>query len=254
MAPAVLSALPTRFNAGTTVKYSRAHADYPANDSWTLALHLSGGASLSIAGSANGAGFDVTIPAAKTATVTVVNCSFSAAGRVITRSAGDFTADGVLPGYLVTGPGIPPGAYVKSVDSATTLTISEPAEAAGSGLSLPFRFPEGIFRWEERVTKSGEVYAADAGTVSIDPDISGSPAGSLQSWEQRMLPLVEDIIEGRIGSDTESYQIADRAKTAVRMRDWLSFRSFLKAAVAQQRNPGRIGIVRTAFTGAGAET
>ena len=254
MATATLSALPDRFNAGTTVKYERTFADYPANDGWTMALHLSGGAYFSTAATASGAAFKVTIAASKTATVAVTGCATTAASKIVTRVSGDFAADGVLPGYLVSGPGIPSGAYVKTVDSATQATLSEPADATGSSLSLKFRFPDGVYRWEERVSKAGEVFPADEGTASIDPDISAAPAGSLQSWEERMLPLVEDILEGRITSDMESYQIADRAKTAVRVSDWISFRSYLKRVVAQRRTPGKLLVMRAIFTGAGAES
>jgi hypothetical protein len=254
MALATLSALPDRFNAGTTVKYSRTFADYPASDGWTLALHISGGAYFSIAATVSGTTFAVTIPASKTATVSVTNGATTAAAKIVTRASGDFVVDGVLAGYLVSGPGIASGAYVKTVDSATQVTLSEAAEATGSSLALKFRFPDGIYAWEERASKAGEVAPADKGTVNIDPDISSAPAGALQSWEERMLPLVDDILQGRITSDMESYQIADRAKTAVRMRDWLDFRSYLKRVIAQRRTPGKLLVMRATFTGAGAES
>jgi len=248
-----MTALPDRFNAGTTLIYTRAYSDFPAGQGWALTLHLSGGASLSAAGAASGNSFVITVLPAKTATVSVSGCSYSAGSPVLTRAAGSFATDNIIPGYLVSAPGIPSGAYVKTVDSATQVTLSEPATAAGSSLSATFRFPSGLYSWEERAANAGAVYSAGTGLVSIDPDIAGAPAGSFQSWEQRMLPLVEDILEGRITSDMESYQIADRAKTAVRVRDWLAFRSYLRSAISQQRSPGRFIMARGSFTGASAE-
>lgn len=245
--------MPARINAGTTLVYTRAYGDFPAGQGWALTLYLAGGASLSAAGGASGDSFVITLPAAKTGTVTVADCDYSAASPILTRATGSFTTDNIIPGYLVTAPGIASGAYVKTVDSAAQVTLSEPATAAGVSLAATFRFPAGIFSWEERAALAGSVYSASTGVVSIDPDIAGAPAGALLSWEQRMLPLVEDILEGRITSDMESYQIADRAKTAVRVRDWLAFRSYLKTAIAQQRNPGTFIMARASFTGAGAE-
>jgi hypothetical protein len=238
MAAPSLSALPARFNAGNTVKYTRRHSDYPASAGWGLALHISGLATFSAAGTPVGDAFDVAITAAKTANVTVTGCTVTAAG-VVTRGAGNFTTDGVLPGYLAHGPGIPRGAFVKTVDSATVVTLSEPC-TAGASLSLLFRFPPGVYAWREVVTLAAEVYTAAEGTVSIDPDINGAPAGSLQTWEQEMLPVVEDIIAGKVATDTASYQIADRAKTALNFRDMLSFLGYLRAAVRGQANPGAL--------------
>jgi len=173
-------------------------------------------------------------------------------GNRISRSAGDFNSDGILPGYLVHGPGIPSGAYVKSVDSNTQVTLSEPATATASNLVLKLRFPPGLYRWEERVTKSGELYTADSGVLGIDPDIASAPVGALQTREERLLPLVEDIIEGRVTSDMESYQIAERAKVAVRMRDWWEFRAHLQRVVAARRYPGRLLRGLASFTGPSA--
>lgn len=237
MAAPNLTALPARFRAGNTVKYTRTHSDYPASAGWGLALHISGlAAAFTTTGSASGDAFLLTIAATKTATVNVANCTVTAAG-VVTRAAGNFTTDGVLPGYLVNGPGIPRGAYIKTVDSATQVTLSEPC-TAGASLALAFRFPPGVYTWEERVTLAGEVYTADAGVVSVDPDIAGAPAGATQSWEQEMLPLVQDCISGKVATDTASYQIADRAKTALNFRDMRDFLAHLQAAVRAQANPG----------------
>jgi hypothetical protein len=250
-----LTALPDRFNAGTTVKYTRTHGDYPASQGWSLSLYLNGAASLTILGSPNGNAFNVTVPAAQTATVSVADASTTAGSKTLGKGAGSFVTDGVRAGDLVSGPGIPSGAYVDGnfPIGATSLTLSEAATATASGLAVKFRFPDGVYSWEERASKAGEVFVADEGTVNVDPDIAGAPAGAFQTWEERMLPLVNDIIEGRITSDMESYQIADRAKTAVRMRDWMAFRGFLKAAISGQANPGKLTMVRAAFTGAGAE-
>ena len=74
MAPTMqtLTEFPESFAAGTTVKYTRSLSDYPANDGWTLAVHLRG---RTVEGSANatvaasGADYVVTFPATVTASL-----------------------------------------------------------------------------------------------------------------------------------------------------------------------------------------
>lgn len=253
MAGPVGNAPPAKFNAGETVKYTRQFTNYPVSGGWSLMLYIAGASSFSVSATPSGANFAVTIPAAKTATVSISTGTGGTTinSPIVTRQAGDFVADGVMPGYLVHGKGISTGAYVKTVDSATQVTLSEPATATGTALALAFRFPPGVYTWQERATLSGEAYIADSGTMVIDPDLAGVPAGAIQSWEARMLPLVEDVIEGRIPADAAAYQIGDRAKTLVDMEDWIAFRRELLAKVASQSNPGKVQSMLATFTGAG---
>ncbi len=65
MAPE-LSALPSSFSAGTTVRYRKRLSEYPAGAGWTLTLHLAGASVLARAAAADGDDFIVTIEAADT--------------------------------------------------------------------------------------------------------------------------------------------------------------------------------------------
>jgi hypothetical protein len=63
-----LTALPPTFAAGTTVRYRRSHADYPASAGWELTLHLNGEKSVAhIAAVADGDDFTFTLTATVTA-------------------------------------------------------------------------------------------------------------------------------------------------------------------------------------------
>lgn len=64
-----LTALPAQLPAGTTVKYTRAHADFPADQGWGLTLYLAGVKLASFAGTPTGASFAFTLDAATTATL-----------------------------------------------------------------------------------------------------------------------------------------------------------------------------------------
>ena len=249
----ILAALPSRFIAGTTVVYACNRGEFNPADGWSLTLYLAGQSTLSVLATTSGDGYLVTIPAASTATKTVAGCSWSAGGKVITRAAGDFTADGILPGYFVHHPSLPPHTRILTIDSATTATISEVALAAGASVALPFRFPEGVYTWQERLSKGAEVVTGDEGTLTIAPDIAGAPAGTYQSYEELLLQRVEDVLAGRVKDDTESYQIADRAKTLTRTTDLMAAYRSLKRTVQLQRNRGQLGVVRSAFTGVSAE-
>lgn len=61
-----LSALPAAFLAGTTVKYTRSLADYPATGGWTLKLALAGPAAFSKDAAASGADHAVELTATDT--------------------------------------------------------------------------------------------------------------------------------------------------------------------------------------------
>jgi hypothetical protein len=62
-----LTALPSSFAAGTTVKYTRNLADRPANGGWALELVISGRSRLAVNATPSGADFAITLPATETA-------------------------------------------------------------------------------------------------------------------------------------------------------------------------------------------
>lgn len=95
MAAPVLSALPPRFDAGTTVTYTVSHSNYPANDGWTLKLHVAG---IHKDATASGAAFLVTLAA--TDTEFVANGTYSWA-EIVTKGTDILTAD---EGFVVIDP------------------------------------------------------------------------------------------------------------------------------------------------------
>ncbi len=66
MTLAIPNEMPASFAAGTTLKYRRAYADFPASQGWTLTLYLTEGKALAVnskAAVADGDAFLFTIPA-----------------------------------------------------------------------------------------------------------------------------------------------------------------------------------------------
>lgn len=62
-----LTQMPARFDAGTTLTYTRTLPDTPANDGWALVVYLNGKSAANATAVASGADFVVTFTAAATA-------------------------------------------------------------------------------------------------------------------------------------------------------------------------------------------
>lgn len=177
---ATLSAIPDRFNAGETVKYTKSFADFPATGSWTAKLWLAGPSIVSggIAGTPNGAAFDFVV------------------------------------------------------------------SAAVSGVLLP-----GRYRWEERVTKAGETYVADEGTLVVDPNIESATTGSLQDPNEKLLASVEAAIDALITGKVSEYQVAGRVVRYHDLDMLRKWRGELKRTIAANRSPGKLlPVVRARMT------
>lgn len=165
-----LTALPDRFNAGETVKYSKNYADYPANAGWTAILYLAGASVLNVSGAANGAAFDFTLTAAQT------------------------------------------GALL-----------------------------QGVYRWEERVTKAGETFIADEGTTIVDPNIANATAGSLQDYKEKLLGEVEAAISSMLAGKVAEFQILGHAARYLDFDDLVKLRGQLKREIAAGAFRGKFG-------------
>lgn len=115
----------------------------------------------------------------------------------------------------------------------------------------------GNYAWHIIVEKSGEKYVADHGTVEVLRNIARATAGDMQSWEEKQLTIIDDVLNNRFTSDVQTYTIAGRAVTKIPISELLRIRSELKAAVDAQRgaNAGKFGReVRARFPGLAAET
>jgi autotransporter-associated beta strand protein len=71
---------------------------------------------------------------------------------------------GLMVGQQVTGTGLPAGAFVKSIDSATQATLSLPATAAGTGLTLTGQ----AFNQFGSPTSLTDVFNIQTGIVRVD--------------------------------------------------------------------------------------
>ncbi len=104
----------------------------------------------------------------------------------------------------------------------------------------------GPYRYAERLTNAatGEIYDlhGDELVIVIEPNVSSSPAGAFNTWEEAQLAVVEAAIAGRLTADLQTYQIAGRSITKIPIQELRSIRGELRAAVWRQNNPGKLGV------------
>jgi hypothetical protein len=170
MTQPVALTVPEKIVAGTTVKFQRSFADYPASDGWTYAIYFIGAQKLTKAGVANGAAFDVTLAITDT---------------------DDFTTAGAV-------------------------------------------------RYQEQVSKAGEVYSVGEGTTVVELNYITAAAGATQTFEEKTLAVIEAALSGRLTSDTQSYQIGGRQVIKIPVEELIKLRNQFAYAVRYQRT-GEMG-------------
>jgi hypothetical protein len=166
-------------------------------------------------------------------TLTSLPESFAAGTTVAyTRTLTDYPANGGWTLSLVLNgiDRLAKNAAANGADHAMTLLAAE---------TSPLR--AGLYTFEERVTKSPEVYTVSSGQVTVTANLTTAAVGELQSWEEKTLAVVEAALEGRLASDLESYQIAGRAVTKIPAKELMAIRNELSARVARMKNGGQIG-------------
>jgi len=145
-------------------------------------------------------------------------------------TAGIYIAGAAVTRAPITG--TPNGSYFDFVLSAAALAS----------------FPSGNYQWQIIVAKAGESYIAASGVLRVLPNVAQATAGSLLTWAERTLPIVEAAIEGRLTADVQSYQINGRAVTKIPIGELLNLRAKCVGIIRQEQHPGEfITNVQTNF-------
>lgn len=119
----------------------------------------------------------------------------------------------------------------------------------------------GNYNWQERATLAGETYVADFGVLEVLPNLAAATAGSLQSFNAKLLAAVEASLNLRFGVGAasaidvvEEYTIHGRSLKKFSTAELLDLRSRLRQIVRSEANPGRLGPkVLVTFTGVDQE-
>lgn len=108
----------------------------------------------------------------------------------------------------------------------------------------------GQYRYALRATNTGVIEQVAEGTLIVDADIAAATDGSLQSWAERTLAIVEAALAGKLTGGMAAYQILGRAVTHYSPAELMQLRAQLSAEVARQR-PGGSSLrpIAITFTG-----
>jgi hypothetical protein len=148
--------------------------------------------------------------------------------------------DGWAYTFALAGPASLSKAGTPSGDAfEVTLTATETA-----GL------PHGGYRYSEFVAKGGEVFEVGRGVLEVQPDLAAAQGNSALSHAERTLLIIEAALEGRLPNGMETYQIAGRAVSKMKIKELMELRGHYAALVWRQRNPGKLGpTVKVTFGG-----
>lgn len=80
-----------------------------------------------------------------------------------------------------------------------------------------------------------------SGTLILTPNMTTAAAGDLTPFAERMLPIIEAAIAGRLTVDQQSMQIDGTAIVNIPIVELTRLRAQFRAAVWRKRNPGKIG-------------
>lgn len=114
----------------------------------------------------------------ETETRNVAGCTWTTAAKTLTRASGSFTTDGVTAGMLVIATGIADGTYVKSVDSALQITLSEFPTANGTALSV--RFWNGMLGVNTSPTTGKATFQSVGGYLALGGSIEDQYRGRVR--------------------------------------------------------------------------
>ena len=174
--------------------------------------------------------------------------SFAAGTTVkLTLSSAEYPADAAWTAKLyVAGRSVIVPVVGVASGADFTFTLSATVTAA----LLP-----GAYSWRVLATKSGEVYQADTGTVTVLQDLAQAGEGDAQSFAEKALMLVEARLLGRYLEDMESFQVAGRAVSQIPQKELLAVRDRLAEEIRLAGAGGQfIRDVRVTFSGTVNET
>lgn len=148
-----------------------------------------------------------------------------------TKSFGDYPAsDGWgFTLYLAGAKTLP---VVGVVDgNAFTVTIN-PSDTTG--------LTAGLYKYVERVDKSGEVREVGSGVVTIKSDLATARDGDEQSWLESDIAMLKAHIANRVPAGMEAYAVAGRQVSKIPLREAISMLTDLESRLASISNPDSV--------------
>lgn len=128
---------------------------------------------------------------------------------------------------------------------ATIASVVADADGDAFDLTIPAAttvhpFLPGLYRWSERVSKAGEVREVGSGVVDIEPNLAEATDGSLQSFFEEAIPILQAHIRGRLTAGLQSYSIGGRAVSKIPIGEATKLLESFEASLRRLKNPGRV--------------
>jgi len=122
---------------------------------------------------------------------------------------------------------------------------SEVLTATATGGLLP-----GVYSVQEIMTSvSGDKYLAAETQVEVEPNIATATAGSMQSWYEKTLAVLQSSISGQVSADVQMYVIGTRTVAKIPLPEKLKLMSWCESKIAAFKNKGGFGAeVQVQFT------
>jgi len=127
---------------------------------------------------------------------------------------------------------------------AKTLTIAGVADGDAFTVTInptdTTGMTPGLYKYVERVDKSGEVREVGSGVVTVNRDLATARDGDEQSWLETDIALLKTHISGRLPSGMEAYAIAGRQVSKLPIKEAISLLTDLESRLASISNPDSV--------------
>ena len=130
--------------------------------------------------------------------------------------------------------------------------FSAVATASGDGYSFNIpaatsaNFVVGHYFWELQVTKAGERFTVERGTLDVLTDIAAQNNYDGRSHARKTLEAIEAVIEGRASTDQEEYTIGNRSLKRTAIADLIVLADKYRAMVKAEDNAEAVRLGRGA--------
>jgi hypothetical protein len=135
-------------------------------------------------------------------------------------------ADGWALTYALRGPDMLDVSATAGADGhAVTVSASQTAALTA-----------GRYEWAAYASKDDERFRVRFGATTVTADLSASAGGLTHA--AKMLAAIEEVLEGRIPADVESFQIAGRAVNKIPVTELRKLRGIYAAEVEREQSGG----------------
>lgn len=126
------------------------------------------------------------------------------------------------------------------INATHKITITAAANGDGHRVEVSAAtsaaYNAGTYQWKAFVSKSGERYDVDQGTMEVLPNFAVASTYDSRSHAKKVLDAINAVIENRATVDQESYSIMGRSLKRTPMADLLLLKDKYQALYNKEQN------------------